>query len=52
MADFNYLIGELGLTIALMNEADLKGELSDEELEELDKLKEDLRLLLEDVKAL
>lgn len=49
MVDINYLISESNIKIVLMNEADLKGELSDEGL---DKLKEDLRLLLWDVKAL
>ena len=52
MVDFNELIGELELKIALMDEADLKGELDDEEFDELDKLKKDLIILLEDKEQL
>ena len=47
MVDINYLISELEIKIDMMNESDLKGELSDEELDELDKLKSDLKAMLE-----
>ncbi len=47
MVDINYIIGETEWKIALMDEADLKGELTDDELDELEKLKQDLKEMIE-----